>query len=99
SAADRLIVRQAVSFIFPLPYAYKDQIAKVPGVRQVSFFNWFGGVYIDKNQFFARMACDPETLFDVYPEFVVTPEERAAFLKERNSCVIGADIAKSYNLK
>ncbi len=99
AAADRLITRQAVSFIFPLPYAYKDQISKLPEVKNVTFFNWFGGVYIDKNQFFARMACDPETLFDVYPEFVVTPAEREAFLKERNSCVIGADLAKMYKLK
>ena len=29
SAANRLITRQAVSFIFPLPYSYRDQIAKI----------------------------------------------------------------------
>ena len=56
SAANRLITRQAVSFIFPLPYAYREQIEKIPGVEKVTFLNWFQGVYIDKNQFFARMA-------------------------------------------
>lgn len=99
AAADRLIVRQAVSFIFPLPYAYKEQVQKVSGVKNVSFFNWFGGIYKDKNQFFARMACDPETVLDVYPEFLVSPEEKATFIKERNSCMIGELIAKQYNLK
>lgn len=99
SAADRLISRQAVSFIFPLPYAYRDQITKIPEVKAVTYFNWFGGVYRDKNQFFARMACDPETLFDVYPEFIMKPEEKAAFQKERNSCIIGRDLVKNYNLK
>lgn len=99
SAANRLITRQAVSFIFPLPYAYRDQIAKVPGVETVTYMNWFQGVYIDKNQFFARMACDPETMFEVYPEFVVPPDQMEAFKKERNSCVIGRDIAQRYNLK
>ena len=54
SAANRLITRQAISFIFPLPYSYLDQIRKVPGVETVTYSNWFGGVYIDKNQFFAR---------------------------------------------
>jgi putative ABC transport system permease protein len=99
SSANRLITRQAVSFIFPLPYAYRDKIASVPGVEEVTFANWFQGVYIDKNQFFARLAVDANTIFDVYPEFVLSPEELAVFKKEKNSCVIGADLAKKYNLK
>lgn len=99
SAADRLITRQAVSFIFPLPYTYKDKIANVPGVEKVTFATWFQGVYIDKNQFFPRLAVDPETIFDVYPEWILTNEEMETFKKERNSCIVGADIAKMYNLK
>lgn len=99
AAANRLITRQAVSFIFPLPYAYKEKIKAVPGVKEVSFATWFGGVYKDKNNFFARMAVDAETIFDVMSEFLISPEELANFKKERNSCVIGADIAKQYNIK
>jgi len=99
AAANRLITRQAVSFIFPLPYSYKEKISNVPGVQTVSFANWFGGVYKDKDNFFARLAVDPETIFDVMSEFLITPEELANFKKERNSCVIGADIAKQYKLK
>lgn len=99
AAANRLITRQAVSFIFPLPYAYKEKIKSVPGVKEVSFATWFGGVYKDKNNFFARMAVDAETIFEVMSEFLISPEELANFKKERNSCVIGADIAKQYNIK
>jgi len=99
SAANRLITRQAVSFIFPLPLAYRDQIANIPGVNVVTYANWFQGVYIDKTQFFARLAVDAETIFQVYPEFLITDEEYQTFLKQRNSCIIGADIAKQYNLK
>lgn len=99
SAADRLITRQSVSFIFPLPLAYLDKIKSVDGVEEVTYANWFGGVYKDKNQFFARLAVDPETIFKVYPEFVLTKDELENFKKERNACVIGADIAKQYGLK
>jgi putative ABC transport system permease protein len=99
ASANRLITRQAVSFIFPLPYAYKDKIAQVPGVKTLTFANWFGGVYIDKNQFFARIAADAETIFDVYPEFLISKEELETFKRERNSCVLGEGIAKQYNLK
>lgn len=99
SAANRLITRQAVSFIFPLPYAYRDQIAKIPGVDRVTFANWFQGVYIDKNQFFARLAVDAETMLDVYPEFLLDPAAQEAFRRERNSCVIGSELASRYRLK
>lgn len=99
SSANRLITRQAVSFIFPLPLSYRDKIADLPGVSKVSYENWFGGVYKDKNQFFARLSADAETIFDVYPECMITPAELETFKKERNSAIIGSDIAKQYNLK
>lgn len=99
SSPNRLVTRQAISFIFTLPYAYKDKIATIPGIDQVSYFNWFGGTYIDKNQFFARVACDPETLFKVYPEYQLSSNEKANFLSERNACIVGNETAKRYNLK
>ena len=70
SAANRLITRHAVSFVFSLPLAYRDRIAQVPGVNKVTFAVWFSGVYIDKNQFFARLAVDSDTFFEVYPEWI-----------------------------
>lgn len=97
--ADRLITRQAISFIFPLPYAYYEKIKNVSGVKEVTFANWFQGVYKDKDNFFARLAVNQETFFDVYNEFLITDEELSAFKKQRNSCVIGEAIAKQYNLK
>ncbi len=96
TAPNRLITRQAVSFVFPLPYSYRDKIAKIPGVEAVSFANWFQGTYVDKNQFFARMAVDAESFFQVYPEFQIDPKEYETFKRERNSCIVGASIAKQY---
>lgn len=99
SAANRLVSRQAVSFIFPLPLAYRDQIAKIPGVDRVSFANWFQGVYKDKSQFFARLAVDAESFLEVYPEFLIPSEQLETFKKERNSCVVGTDLVKTYGFK
>ena len=99
ASANRLITRQAVSFIFPLPYSYRDKIAGVPGVEEVSFANWFGGIYKDRNQFFSRLAVDADTYFDIYPEFLLPKKELETFKKERNSCVVGRDIAEQYNFK
>ena len=99
SSPNRLIARHAVSFIFPLPYAYREKILKISGVEMITYANWFQGVYIDKNQFFSRMAVDPETYFEVYPEFVLTPSEYADFKKERNACIVGETIARQYGFK
>ena len=99
SAANRLITRHAVSFVFPLPLSYRDRIAQIPGVNKVTYAIWFSGVYIDKNQFFARLAVDSDTFFDVYPEFVIEREQFEAFKRQRNACIIGVDIAKRYHLK
>src|SRR4029077_20313832 len=79
SAANRLITRHAVSFVFPLPLSYRDRIAHVPGVEKFSYATWFSGVYIDKNQFFARLAVDSETFFDVYPEFLIDKDQFEVF--------------------
>jgi putative ABC transport system permease protein len=99
TAVNRLITRQSVSYIFPLPYSYRDQIAKVPGVERVSFANWFGGTYIDKQNFFARMGVDAETISDVYPEYLLAAQELNTFKSERNACIVGSEIAKQYGFK
>src|ERR1043166_2241285 len=99
SAANRLITRHAVSFVFPLPLAYKERIAQVPGVERVTFAIWFSGIYIDKNQFFARLAVDSDSFFDLYPEFISEKDQLETFKRERNACAIGIDLASRYNLK
>ena len=99
SSANRLITRHSVSFIFPLPLSYRDRIAKLDGVERVTFMNWFGGVYIDKKQFFARMAIDAETFFDVYPEMLIPKDQLQAFKQDRSGCIIGEQLVERYNLK
>ena len=102
SAANRMITRHAVSFIFHLPLSYRDQLAKVPGVSMVSYANWFGGVYKDPadwKNFFPRIAIDPETYFDLYPEFGLSKEDLVSFRRERNSCVVGEKLAREQGFK
>jgi putative ABC transport system permease protein len=98
ASANRLITRQAVSFIFPLPASYKTKIESVPGVTKISGANWFGGVYKDKNNFFARIAID-DKYFDVYPEFIVPKDQLDDYKKNRNACIIGSQTANQYDIK
>jgi putative ABC transport system permease protein len=102
SAANRMITRHSVSFIFPLPLPYRQPIARVPGVTAVSWANWFGGVYGDPNDFknfWPRFAVDAETFYDLYPEYQVPADQLAQFRKERNACIIGRKLAAQHGFK
>ena len=102
SAANRMITRHSVSFIFPLPLPYRQQIGRIPGVGAVSWANWFGGVYGDPNDFknfWPRFAVDPETFYDLYPEYQVPADQLAQFRKERNACVIGRKLAAQHGFE
>ena len=102
AATNRMITRHRVSLIFPLPLPYRDEIARVPGVAAVAWANWFGGVYGDRNDFknfWPRFAVDPETFFDLYPEFEAPPDQLAAFKKERDACIIGRKLAQQHGFK
>jgi len=98
SAPDRLVTRHSVSLMFSLPLSYREQIARLPGVEAVASGNWFGGYYREPQQFFAQFAVN-DTYLDLYPEFLLTPEEKKAFLSERQACVIGEKLARRYGWK
>lgn len=99
AAPTRLVTRNAVSLIFHLPLSYRDRIRAVDGVRAVSHATWFAGIYQDPKNFFPQFAIEPRTYFAMYPEYLIVPEEYAAFLRDRKSAVIGRKIAETYQLK
>jgi len=96
ASPDRLIVRNAVSLIFDLPLAYVDRIADVPGVTGVTHSTWFNGIYIDEKNFFAKFAVDHTTFFDLYPEYVIPPDQWEAFTRERNAAIVGRRLADRF---
>jgi putative ABC transport system permease protein len=99
SGADRLIVIHKISLIMPLPIAYKERIKAVPGVEAVTHMNWFGGVYQDPKNFFAQMAVDTPTFFDLYPEYVVPPDQKKAWEADRAGVIAGRDLAQRFGWK
>jgi putative ABC transport system permease protein len=99
AAADRLWVINKVSLIQPLPVAYRDRIAKVPGIKALTYASWFGGVYQDPKNWFPQFAIDVDTYRDVFPEFQMPDEGWQAFRADRQGVVVGRDLAKRFNWK
>lgn len=92
----RLVTRNAISLVFPLPLSYLQKIRAVPGVTQVSHSNWFGGVYVSERNFFPQFAVDAQSYFRLYPEFLVEPGEMQAFLRDRQGAVVGRRLAQRF---
>src|SRR5215471_17016535 len=99
SSSARLVTRNAISLVFSLPLNYAQRIRQIEGVAGVSWANWFGGVYITERNFFPQFAIDAASYLDMYPEFLLPPAERKAFLLDRQGCIVGRKIADEYGWK
>lgn len=96
---DRLVMIHKVSFIQPLPFAYRGRIEASPGVTAVTHASWFGGIYQEPSNFFAQMAVEPESWLEMYPEYVLPPEQKQAWLANRTGCIVGRATADRFGWK
>jgi putative ABC transport system permease protein len=82
-----------------MPLSHTEVIRSTPGVRDLSYANWFGGIYKDPKNFFGQFAVDPASYLRMYPEVILSPEERNAFLEDRTGCIVGDGLVKKYGFK
>ncbi|MEM8884289.1 MAG: FtsX-like permease family protein [Planctomycetota bacterium] len=100
-AADsrRLWVQSAVSLFVDLPASYETKIRDVEGVRDVCRWQWFGGYYKERANFFAQFAVNPDMLFDMWPEMEIIDGSKQQFLATKTGCLIGEGLAERYGWK
>jgi putative ABC transport system permease protein len=100
SAKDRLATRHKVSLIMPVPKRYVDEIRQLPGIKQTTWANWFGGKDPKRpDEFFGTLAVDPESFFEVYSEMSVPPAEKAVWLADRRGAILGDVLARKLGVK
>jgi putative ABC transport system permease protein len=99
SSSTRIVTIRSTSLIFQMPISHLDAIKSTPGVQDVTWANWFGGIYKDPKNFFGQIAIEPESYLRMYPEIRLTPEEKKAFLDDRTGCIVGDGLAKIYGFK
>ncbi|HEX7117704.1 MAG TPA: FtsX-like permease family protein [Longimicrobiales bacterium] len=92
----RLVVTNKIGITFPLPAAYRARLSATDGVDVVSYASWFGGIYQDPSNFFANFAIEPETYLALYPEIVLSPEHREAFLADRTGAIVGVALMERF---
>jgi putative ABC transport system permease protein len=96
---DRLIVRHKVSLIQLLPASYEAQIEQIDGVVDAVHQTWFGGIYQEPGNFFAQLPVEPEEYLEMFPEILLSDQEKQAWLNTRSGAIAGRTTAERFGWK
>jgi putative ABC transport system permease protein len=99
SSSTRIVTLRSTSLMFSMPTSHADSIRATDGVRDLSWSNWFGGIYIDSRNFFAQFAIEADSYLRLYPEIALSPEEKQAFMEDRTGCIVGDALARRFGWK
>jgi putative ABC transport system permease protein len=98
----RLVTRHKVSLTLTIPISDEAKVRQIPGVKEISVWNWFGGTYKDnrdQRNFFARLGVEPQAFLSIRTDMKMPDDQRKAFVNDRTGCIISSDIAESLKLK
>ena len=96
----RLVTRNAISLVFPLPLTYAQKIRQVAGVTAVSLGQLVRRRLHHRSATSSRSSRSTRRRYlDMYPEFMLSPEERKAFLVDRKGAIVGRKLADKYGWK
>jgi putative ABC transport system permease protein len=98
NGAQRLQTGSKLSFIQTLPQSLQARMEQIPGVKEVTYANWFGGAYQDPHNQVFSFAVAPNYL-DLYPEMRTSAAERKAFDDTADGALVGEAIAKRFGWK
>jgi putative ABC transport system permease protein len=96
AGADRLVVRNRISLIQPLPLSYQERLRQIPHVAAATHATWFGGIYQDERNFFPQFVVDTESYREVLSEFAIADDQWRAFLADREGAVVGRATAERF---
>lgn len=100
AAKDRIATRHKVSFILPLPKRYVEDVRGIAGIKSATFANWFGAKEPNHpNEFFANLAVDSKSFFDVLDEMQVDPAVMQKWQENKKGAIVGDVIAKKMGWK
>jgi putative ABC transport system permease protein len=89
----RLRTMSRVNITQPLPLAHRARMETVPGVDEVSYYNFFAGYYQERSNSVQVGAIDVASFNVVYPDIQMEPQYVDAMLRTRNGALVGEDLA------
>ena len=95
----RLRSMSRVNITQPLPLAHRARMQTVPGVDEVSYYNFFAGYYQDRRDSVQVGAIDVASFNAIYPDIKIEPRYIDAMLHTRNGALVGEDLANERGWK
>ena len=99
AGADRLITTGKYSLTQMQPVSYAQQIRGMPGVTEVAYQSWFGGIYQAERNFFAQFPSDVVPYLELYPEVLLPAEQKEVFLRTRTGAIVMKTLADRFGWK
>jgi len=97
AATLRMTTLNKVAPYSPMPVAYAERIASVPGVKAVTYLSAFAGFYQKQSNFVLMFAVPSASLLQVYPDLTVQPEQLKTWLTDRTGVLVTPALAKQYD--
>ncbi|MCX7015256.1 MAG: ABC transporter permease [Candidatus Sumerlaeota bacterium] len=95
----RLCVRRAVALTEQLPLSYLEKLKQAPHVALVMPVQFFNGIYKEPKNFFANLAVDPVSVWQMFAGARVGEEAKRRFAAERTAAVAGKALADRFGWK
>jgi putative ABC transport system permease protein len=101
SVANRMVVNNKINFTESMPISYVARVARVEGVTDVTYQNWFGAYYQDRARSqFVGFAVEPESFLRVFADQIKLPDDqKKAFIADRTGVIVGQTVATTYGWK
>ena len=93
--AQRLQTTSRLSLVEMLPRALAPRIAQIDNIEDVTWANWFGGVYQEpRNQLFTFAVAD--NYLELYPEIEVEPAQLEQWRRTRDGLLVGQQMMERF---
>jgi putative ABC transport system permease protein len=96
---NRIITMSAQGFAGDLPVARVKDVTATEGIVAATPFRWYGGKYHDEVMPFAQFGVNPDTVFSIYDELTIPPDQLEAFRHDKAGCVVGRKLADERGFK
>ncbi|MGB9428838.1 MAG: ABC transporter permease [Gammaproteobacteria bacterium] len=96
AATLRMTTLNKVAPYSPMPVAYAERIAAVPGVKAVTYLSAFAGFYQKQSNFVLMFAVPSASLLQVYPDLTVQPDQLKTWMADRTGVLVTPALAKQY---
>lgn len=96
---NRIVVMNSQGFSGLVPISTVREVAALDGVTAATPFAWYGGKFGEETLPFAQFGVDANTIFTIYDELTIDPEQLKAFREDKAGCVVGRKLADDRGLK